>query len=242
MAYSERRPKYCTKEEWRMMIGYLEAQDMQAKKDYVAHYADLPRPMQGELGYLMSALKAAVQGCVSPLRDSYIENMISLHQIIRPIEFDGWAGADGDLGPAYAFCSDCFDLDNPVLFYSDECIAADEAAAPEFIESAEVIAEYAKAAAEKAAAALEKAEEAAYYSAKAQTEAAAAFALDAAVYTAKAEEAAKRAADTLAAFLNQEAEAAAPESGEAAADLLKMAAALAVGFFGFYVVFAIFGI
>ena len=132
MAYSERRPKYCTKEEWRMMIGYLEAQDMQAKKDYVAHYADLPRPMQGELGYLMNALKAAVQGCVSPLRDSYIENMISLHQIIRPIEFDGWAGADGDLGPAYAFCSDCFDLDNPVLFYSDECIAADEAAAREF--------------------------------------------------------------------------------------------------------------
>ena len=39
-----------------------------------------------------------------------------------------------------------------------------------------------------------------------------------------------------------EEEAAAPESGEAAADLLKMAAALAVGFFGFYVVFAIFGI
>lgn len=37
-------------------------------------------------------------------------------------------------------------------------------------------------------------------------------------------------------------EAAAPESGEAAADLLKMAAAVAFGFVGFYVTFAIFGV
>ena len=37
-------------------------------------------------------------------------------------------------------------------------------------------------------------------------------------------------------------EAAAPESGEAAADLLKMAAAVAFGFVGFYLTFAIFGI
>lgn len=37
-------------------------------------------------------------------------------------------------------------------------------------------------------------------------------------------------------------EAAAPESGEAAADLLKMSAAVAFGFVGFYLTFAIFGI
>lgn len=36
--------------------------------------------------------------------------------------------------------------------------------------------------------------------------------------------------------------AAAPESGEAAADLLKMSAAVAFGFVGFYLTFAIFGI
>ena len=132
MAYNERRPVTCTKNEWTRMIDYLNAQDMQTKKDYVAHYAELSREQQGELGYLMSALKAAVQGCVSPMRDSYIENMISLHQIIHPIEFDGWAGENNDLGPAYAFCADCFDADDPALFYSDEYIAADEAAAREF--------------------------------------------------------------------------------------------------------------
>lgn len=132
MAYRELRPKHCTQDEWKRMIDYLSAQDMQAKKDYVAHYAELPRAMQGELGYLMSALKAAVQGCVSPMLDSYMENMISLHQIIHPIEFDGWAGEHNDLGPAYAFCADCFDQADPVLFYSDEFIAGDEAAARAF--------------------------------------------------------------------------------------------------------------
>ena len=132
MAYNERRPKHCSRDEWMRMIDYLSAQDMQAKKDYVAHYAELSRAMQGELGYLMSALKAAVQGCVSPLRDSYIENMISLHQIIHPMEFDGWAGENSDLGPAYAFCADCFDQADPELFYTDECIAGDEAAARAF--------------------------------------------------------------------------------------------------------------
>ena len=32
MAYKELRPKHCTQDEWKRMIDYLSAQDMQAKR------------------------------------------------------------------------------------------------------------------------------------------------------------------------------------------------------------------
>ena len=110
--------------------------------------------------------------------------------------------------------------------------AEEEAAAPCYIESAEVIAQFAADAKEAAEKAMKRAAKAAEESGRAKTEKAAELAADAARYAEKAKAAAKRAADILAAFVQAKEEAAeesaaAPELGEGRkADILaKLAAA-----------------
>ncbi len=122
---------HITQEEWTLLLNCLDSEDKQEQQTYMAHYEQLPLPLQAELGYMTGMLRAGLLGAVSATYLAYMDRLSGLDGLRQPFVFSGWAGEHHDLGPAYTIRPECFEGRTPLLFYSDDDILGSKEAAEE---------------------------------------------------------------------------------------------------------------